>query len=69
MIASVLTLVASLLFEWPGGRDAWWALYPRFAELPTATLTVAAALSGALVGWAGWKAGSRPAAIKGTAVA
>ena len=69
VIAGLLVLLSSLLFEVPGGSDAWWALYPRFAELPTALLAVTAALLGGLVGWAGWKAGSRPAAIEGTAVA
>jgi len=61
VIAGLLTLLSSLLFEWPGGSDAWWALYPRFAELSAAALAVAAALFGAAVGWAGWKAGTRPA--------
>lgn len=69
VIAGVLTLVASLLFEWPGGSDAWWTLYPHFAELPTALLAVTAALLGALVGWAGWRAGSRPAPIEETSPA
>jgi hypothetical protein len=34
-----------------------------FAELPAAALAVVAAAFGALVGWAGWKAGSRPASV------
>lgn len=63
VIAGTLVLLSSLLFEWPGGSAAWWAVYPRFAELPAAALAVAAAAFGALVGWAGWKAGSRPASV------
>lgn len=60
VFAGLLTLLSSALFEWPGGSAAWWALYPRFAELPTVVLAIAAALFGALVGWAGWRAGNRP---------
>lgn len=59
VIAGLLVLLSSLLFEVPGGSTAWWALYPRFAELPASVLAVAAALFGVAVGWAGWKAGSR----------
>ncbi|MEO5578300.1 MAG: hypothetical protein ABIR25_04520 [Sphingomicrobium sp.] len=61
VIAGLLVLGSSLLFEVPGGSAAWWALYPRFAELPAPALAVAAALFGLAVGWAGWKAGSQPA--------
>lgn len=60
VIAGLLALLSSALFEWPGGSSAWWALYSRFAQLPTAALAGAAALFGALVGWAGWRAGSGP---------
>lgn len=61
VMAGLLVLLSSLLFEWPGGSAAWWAIYPLSAELPAAPLAVAAALFGAIVGWAGWKAGTRPA--------
>ena len=60
VVAGLLTLLASLLFEMPGGTAAWWAVYPRFAELPASALAGAAALCGAGVGWAGWTAGKRP---------
>jgi hypothetical protein len=69
IIAGLLTLLSSLLFEVPGGSAWWWALYPHSAELPALALAVAAALFGAAVGWAGWRAGSRPAAIAGQATA
>ena len=60
-VVIALALLSSLLFEVPGGSTQWWALYPRFAELPASVLAAAAALFGVAVGWAGWKAGSRPA--------
>lgn len=60
VVAGLLTLLSSLLFEWPGGSAAWWAIYPLSAQLPAALLAVAAALFGAIIGWAGWKAGTRP---------
>ena len=62
IIAGLLVLLSSVLFEWPGGSAAWWALYPRFAEIPAAALAVVAAVFGMAVGWAGWRAGSRPVA-------
>ncbi|MEO7410396.1 MAG: hypothetical protein ABIU10_03615 [Sphingomicrobium sp.] len=62
VIAGLLVLLSSLLFEWPGGSAAWWAIYPLFAKLPATALALAAALFGAAVGWAGWQAGKRPAA-------
>ena len=65
--AGLLVLLSSLLFEMPGGTAAWWAIYPSFAEIPASGLAIAAALGGAVVGWAGWTAGKRPEAIKAAA--
>lgn len=59
VIAGLLTIAASLLFEVPGGTAAWWAVYPAFANLPMWPLVAAATLFGAAVGWAGWRAGKR----------
>lgn len=59
-IASGLMLLSSVLFEVPGGTKLWWAVYPMFAQVPTLLLALAAALFGALVGWAGWTAGKNP---------
>ena len=59
VLAGLLTVVASLLFEFPGGTAAWKSLYVHAATIPTVPLAVAAALFGAAVGWAGWVAGKR----------
>lgn len=61
-IAGLLTLLASLLFEFPGGTATWKALYAHAADIPTLPMALAAALGGAAVGWAGWVAGKRPVA-------
>ena len=58
--AGLLVLLSSLLFEIPGGTAPWWALYRHFADIPALPLAIAAGLFGAAVGWAGWRAGSRP---------
>jgi hypothetical protein len=67
VIAGLLVLLSSLLFEVPGGTAAWWALYPHFAALPAPALAVAAALCGVVVGWAGWTAGKRRGTTKAIA--
>lgn len=56
-LAGLLVLLSTVLFEVPGGTAAWWALYPRFAELPAIPLALVAAAAGAAIGWAGWVAG------------
>ena len=60
VIAGLLSLLASLLFEFPGGTAAWKSLYVHAAIIPTIPLALAATLAGAAVGWAGWIAGKRP---------
>ena len=60
MIAGFLTILASVLFEFPGGTPAWKAIYANAAAIPTLPMAVAAALGGAAVGWAGWVAGKKP---------
>lgn len=68
-VAGILVLISTVLFEFVGGSQAWWSVYPHFALLPAAPMAIAAALFGALVGWAGWKAGSRRDRIEGAAPA
>lgn len=58
-LAGILVLLSSALFEVPGGTALWWSIYPHFAQMPAVPLALAAALFGAAVGWAGWKAGMR----------
>jgi hypothetical protein len=62
VIAGLLIVISSLLFEVPGGTAGWKSLYVHAAAIPTVPLAIAAALAGAAVGWAGWTAGKRPAA-------
>ncbi|QDP18994.1 hypothetical protein [Sphingomonas xanthus] len=59
-IAGGLTLLSSLLFEFPGGTAAWKQLYVHAAAIPTWPMALAATLAGAGIGWAGWVAGKRP---------
>lgn len=60
VIAGVLTIIGSVLFEVPGGTAAWKSLYVHAALIPTLPMAVAAAVAGAAIGWAGWIAGKRP---------
>lgn len=62
IIAGLLSLLGSLLFEVPGGTDFWKQLYLNVAVVPTIPFAMAAAVAGAAIGWAGWIAGKRPAA-------
>ena len=62
VVAGLLILLSSLLFEFPGGTPAWKAFYANAAAIPTLPMAIAAALAGSAVGWAGWVAGKRPAA-------
>jgi hypothetical protein len=59
----------TLLFQYVGGAAWWEALYARVALLPTPPLAAAAAVAGALIGWAGWTAGRRPALSPAAAAA
>ena len=69
VIAGLLSLFASLLFEIPGGTAAWRALYTQVALIPLGPMAAAAAMVGAAVGWAGWSAGKRPLPGAGTLTA
>lgn len=60
VIAGLLTVVGSVLFEVPGGTAAWKSLYAHAAAIPTLPMAIAAAVAGAAVGWAGWVAGKKP---------
>ena len=68
-IAGILVLISTLLFEVAGGSGTWLAIYPHFALLPAAPLAIAAGVFGAIVGWAGWKARSRPGRAESAAIA
>lgn len=61
VIAGLLTVLGSVLFEFPGGTAVWKSIYAYAAQVPTAPMAAAAALAGAAVGWAGWVAGKRSA--------
>ena len=60
VVAGLLILLSTLLFEVPGGTAEWKAIYVHAAAIPTLPMALAAALGGAAVGWAGWVAGRRP---------
>jgi hypothetical protein len=60
IIAGVLIIVSSILFEVPGGTAAWKAIYVHAADIPVLPMALAAALAGVAIGWAGWLAGKRP---------
>ncbi len=62
VMAGLLIVLSSILFEMPGGTAAWKALYVHAATIPALPMALAAAIGGAAVGWAGWVAGKRPAA-------
>jgi hypothetical protein len=62
IVAGTLVLLSSLLFEFPGGTEQWWALFAAFAQIPPLALALFAAACGVVVGWAGWQAGKRPEA-------
>jgi len=62
VIAGLLTMLGSILFEVPGGTGWWKSIYVHAAAIPVWPMALAAALGGATVGWAGWVAGKRPAA-------
>lgn len=59
VIAGGLTILGSILFEVPGGTEAWQSLYRHVASIPTLPVVIAATVGGAAVGWAGWLAGKR----------
>ena len=61
VIAGLLTIAGSILFEVPGGTAAWKSIYVHAADIPVLPMAIAAALAGASVGWAGWVAGKKPA--------
>lgn len=61
LVSGALTLLMALLFEFVGGAAWWEALYAQVAVLPTLPLALMVAVAGALIGWAGWSAGRRPA--------
>jgi len=64
-IAGALTLLAGLLYQTIGTMALWEDFYARVAGWPRISLAVAAILGGALIGYAGWRAGRRPVPAQG----
>ena len=60
VIAGLLTIAGSILFEFPGATAAWKEIYVHAADIPVLPMAIAAAFAGAAVGWAGWVAGKKP---------
>ncbi len=63
--AAALIMLGALLFQTIGGWPAWERLFASAAAIPAVPFTLAAAVAGALVGWAGWVAGSRAVMPRG----
>lgn len=66
LIAGGLTVLAGLLFEWPGGSAAWAGIYRSVADLPVLPFAALAGAAGVLVAWSGWtlgRTGPRGAAV------
>ena len=59
-IAGALTLLAGFLYQTVGTLAAWKEIYAHFAYLPRAPLALIAIVVGALIAYAGWRAGRRP---------
>jgi hypothetical protein len=68
LAAAAFTVAAALMFQFVGPLPAWRAVFVHVAELPVLPLTLAAAVAGALIAYAGWRAG-RPALLPAAAVA
>ena len=59
-LAGGATLVAALLFEFPGGTAAWERIYASLAPLPSGPFVALAGIVGAGIAAAGWIAGKKP---------
>ena len=55
--AAGLILLSAVFFQTIGGMPAWERLYVSMAQVPVLPFTLAAAMAGIVVGWAGWTAG------------
>lgn len=60
VLAGLATLLASVLFEFPGGTAAWETIYASLAPLPSEPFILFAGLVGIGIVAAGWIAGRRP---------
>jgi hypothetical protein len=60
--AAGFILLSAILFQTVGSWPEWENMVARAAPLPSAPLSLAAALAGIGIGWAGWIAGKRPQA-------
>jgi hypothetical protein len=61
VIAGLLSLLGVVLFHFVGGSAMWKSIFPMAATIPMVPFAAGAAIFGAVVGWAGWIAGKRPA--------
>ncbi|MGZ8998361.1 MAG: hypothetical protein ACXW2T_05840, partial [Allosphingosinicella sp.] len=61
-IAGALTLLGGLLYQTVGVMPAWQNIFAQLAFTPRIPLALAALLGGALIAFAGWRAGRRPPA-------
>lgn len=59
-LAGIATLAASVLFEVPGGTQAWENVYASLAPLPSMPFVLLAGVAGVGIAAAGWIAGRRP---------
>ncbi|HYC95107.1 MAG TPA: hypothetical protein VEB39_05345 [Sphingomicrobium sp.] len=58
--AAGFILLSAILFQTVGSWPAWERFVASVALLPAWPLTLAAAIAGVAIGWAGWTAGKRP---------
>jgi len=64
-LAGILTVIAALLFQTIGNMASWRSFYAGVADWPTAPFAIAAALTGAAIGYAGWVAGRQEVPPRG----
>lgn len=55
--AAAMIVLSAVLYQLLGDLRAWQALYVKVADIPWIPFTLAAAVGGAAIGWAGWNAG------------
>lgn len=60
--AAGFILLSAILFQTVGTWPSWERFVAGFASLPSAPFSIAAAVAGVAIAWAGWIAGRKPAA-------